>query len=382
MNKEFTELVNFKRIVRELLDVTIKKYNCELGSYKILKTYCKCIRRSNFPPFCPSHSDCDEICRCICSNCNGYKKTSGFSPMSTCKCDSKEPVLVETEEGNMCDLCASWADDAYYIAERIMTESCEEIPSSNDVVINITVAKISPIFFAVLHDKIDAIKRYLPSSDRSQKYQAFSIAYKLRKFDICAIFLENDLSFFHVIEQTKGAGKMKFLVNLFIDLVCLKKIDINAIIINEKTILDLFVVNLFFMKERRYEKLVKNLIGKLVSHNANLSILIATEDESIKLDIFDFKWYRINYQYIADLFTRLYMNTYKYPELSKYPFNGFNTMQITDLKYIVCNAILWQYQHLFFNCRHETDVRHPMNLCFNNSDLRNIIFEYAGLLML
>jgi hypothetical protein len=41
-----------------------------------------------------------------------------------------------------------------------------------------------------------------------------------------------------------------------------------------------------------------------------------------------------------------------------------------------------KYKHLFYNCRNETDVRHPINLCFNNSDLRNIIFEYAGLLML
>ena len=96
---------------------------------------------------------------------------------------------------------------------------------------------------------------------------------------------------------------MKFLVNLFIDLVCLKKIDINTIIINEKTILDLFVFHLFFMEKRKYEKLVKKLIGKLVSYNANLSVLIAIKDQSTKLDIFDFKWYHINYQYIADLFT-------------------------------------------------------------------------------
>jgi hypothetical protein len=127
----------------------------------------------------------------------------------------------------MCVRCVSWVGESYDTAERMMTGSYEEILSSNNAVINITVAIIPLILFAVLHDKMDVFKHYLPSSERSQKSQAFSVAYKLRKFDICVLFLENDLSFLQLIEYEPAIGNINFLLKLFIHFVK-KGADINT----------------------------------------------------------------------------------------------------------------------------------------------------------
>jgi hypothetical protein len=243
---------------KKLLEDFINIYNAiqKKGEEPNILPHCYCggckSRYCNAP-------ECDNNCMCTCTRCGGFREETNHFGHYYCNCD-QGGFTVETEK--ICRRCASWEEDGSDdLAMRILKGN-NEISSSR--FINIRVASVSAIVFAVFfHDNHHVIKGYLPLFDSRQISEAFTTAYKLRKFDICVLFLENDLSLLWLTEYEVAIGNISFLLKLFIHFVKKKGVDINTVIYGEYTML-----NLLKFSRCGTKKFIESSIRKLVKLGA------------------------------------------------------------------------------------------------------------------